>query len=214
MNRTYCCFVCFEEFSCYEDFKSHVLESHEEGRDYVKCPLVRCGAPVRDIPTHFKAHHPNEKMPKVPQKSAIVWRDLKTRKREKKARYKEGWHDSTKMNRKFKFRSSWEETMFQCLDLWDDVVAYEAEPFKIPYLYEGAAHNYTPDIFVHFVDGRKEVWEIKPEGQTKLERNKAKWHAARDACANRGWEFEVITETEIEKLKKHIRLKNLNENEL
>ena len=27
------------------------------------------------------------------------------------------------------------------------------------------------DILIHFLDGHKEIWEIKPEGQTELEKN-------------------------------------------
>ena len=54
----------------YESYKSHILENHEEGREYVICPLTRCGCPVRCVRTHFKAKHPHEKsIPKTDRKS-------------------------------------------------------------------------------------------------------------------------------------------------
>lgn len=204
-RRIYQCFCCGKEFELYTEYKEHILRNHEEGKDYVKCPLARCQAPIRDVRAHFKAIHKTEPLPRTGQMTALIWRDIRHTK--KKRKFKQGWYDSTKMKKKLKYLSSWEETVFRCLDVWDDVLAFEAEPFKIPYLFEGVAHNYTPDIFIHFIDGHKEVWEIKPKNQKRLEINQSKWHSAQAACNNRGWEFKVITESDITFLKRKVKIK-------
>lgn len=213
-KRIYTCFCCGREFDLIEDYKDHIIEEHEEGRDYILCPLKRCGMPVRDVPLHVRAHHKNEPIPKTGQLKALVWKDFGKKKNKKgKPQYKTGWYPSSKMNKKFKYRSGYEETVYQCLDAWQDVLAFEAEPFKIPYLFQGEAHKYTPDILVHFLDGHKEIWEIKPGGQTRLPKNEAKWHAAAEACKNRGWDFVVYTEKGINQLKNKIRIQDVQLNE-
>jgi hypothetical protein len=60
-KRKFTCFVCGRVFTEFEEFKNHIIEKHEEGRDYVICPLERCKTPVRDIKMHFKVKHPSEK---------------------------------------------------------------------------------------------------------------------------------------------------------
>ena len=86
----YLCFVCSEEFLDFEEFKKHIINNHDLGRDYVLCPLKRCGCPVRDIRSHFKAKHPQENLPKCEQYKAIVWRDIckKTNKIKIKRKFK------------------------------------------------------------------------------------------------------------------------------
>jgi len=205
--RKYQCFCCGVQFDTLDSMKEHVLEKHEEGRDYVLCPLPYCGFPVRCLRSHFAARHKSQPMPKNRQMKAIVWKDFtaKGKAKKKKQRFKEGWYESTKMNKRFYFRSGWEETVFECLDQLNEVTAYEAEPFKVPYIWEGSQHEYNPDILVIFTDGHKEVWEIKPSDQTSLKQNQNKWHAATEVCRARGWEFIVLTERGIEKLKMGVR---------
>jgi len=209
-KRKYCCFVCgviFEDD--FEEFKNHIKEKHREGDDYISCPLLRCNAPVRDLRTHFQVKHPGETLPKHGQMKAMIWKDFKSGKaRTRKPKFKEGWHESTKMRRTFRYRSGYEKTVYECLDLMPDVIGYDAEPFRIPYIHLGKEHEYIPDIIVTFNDTRREVWEIKPSSQTHLEINTNKWTAASRECAARGWEFIVITEQGINKLKKRVRMLN------
>lgn len=205
-KKKYQCFVCANQYLDFEEFKNHIKNNHEEGREFVLCPLERCGAPVRDLRLHFKLRHKSEKMPKVPQTKAIIWKDftskgIKTR----KPKFREGWYESTKMQKTFKYRSSYECTVFECLDQWDQIFGFEVEPFKIPYVHKGEHKNYIPDIFITFIDGHKEIWEIKPANQTLIEQNLNKWHAAENICEARGWKFVVIDEREINKLKKKVK---------
>ena len=210
-KRKFQCFVCGVQFEQYDEFTSHVSEKHEEGRDYVKCPLTRCSAPVRDIRAHFKAKHPTEKVPPIGQMKALIWRDIgpKGQIKTRKPKFREGYYDSIKMGKSFHYRSGWECTVYELLDSWNEVIAYEAEPFDIPYIHEGNAHMYKPDLFIAFADGSKAVWEVKPSNQTALEKNQDKWFSAEKACEARGWEFVVVTEQVIEKVKKVVKNQHL-----
>jgi hypothetical protein len=207
-GRKYQCFVCSLIYDEFDEFSAHIVNEHEEGTDYVLCPLERCKAPVRCIKSHYKARHPSEKMPHKGMLKATIWRDIdpqgKIKKR--KAKFRTGWHESSKMKKNFYYRSSWEKITYECLDSWHDVVAYDVEPFKIPYIHNGECHDYIPDLFIAFLDGHKEIWEIKPTNQTSLKKNQDKWFSARRACEAREWNFIVVTEQVMNKLK--IKVKN------
>ena len=201
------CFVCGVAFSAgdFASYKSHILEKHEEGRDYVLCKCDWCLMPCRNLALHYKVKHKGQPIPKC-QLKPIVWKDFSSRgkAKTKKPNYRDGDYHSVKMNTTFHYRSGYEEQVYNCLDSLVEVHAFAAEPFKIPYIFKGETHEYTPDILVSFMDGRKEVWEVKPANQTNLPVNKAKWAAAECACTLRGWKFLVITEQSIDKLKKQV----------
>jgi hypothetical protein len=210
--RRWQCFVCGLNHNDYDSCRQHIVDKHEQGRDYVLCPLPRCGAPVRDIKLHFKAKHPTEKMTSTagqPNK-ALIWRDFSPtgKKKTRKPRFREGTFISVKNHGKeFYYRSGWECEVYECLEAFHEVIAYEAEPFKdgIPYLFEGSMHKYHPDLAIRFEDGHVEIWEIKPSDQTGLPVNVAKWASADKFCKARGWEFVPVTEVVINKLKARVR---------
>jgi hypothetical protein len=206
-RRVWQCFVCGEDYETFNDFKDHIIKEHEEGKDYVLCPLKRCGAPIRDLRLHFKAKHPREKIPPGCQLKAIVWKDKK--KNKKKPQYKQGSIISEKNDGKeITYRSGYEYDVYGCLELLPEVVAYDTEKVEIPYFYDGKEHIYLPDLRIVFNDEDIELWEIKPDRQKHLPKNQAKWLAAREYCQIRGWRFVVITEVGIKKLKR--KAKNLD----
>ena len=207
-KKQYQCFVCGVMFDNLDTYKEHIIDTHDEGRDYILCPLNYCKTPVRDVRLHFTCRHPGQKIPKKGQLKAMIWRDFSPKggKKTRKPKFKDGWHESIKMNRKFYYRSGYEKTVFECLDVLPEIEAYIVEPFKIPYIWDGTVHEYTPDLIVTFIDGHKELWEIKPSNQTLLEQNQCKWKAAAAACLTRGWKFEVYTEVGINKLKRRKQL--------
>lgn len=208
-ERKWKCFICGKEHTSYDEFKAHIFEEHDEGRDYVRCPLGRCNAPVRDVRSHFKTIHPNDKIPKTCQLKALIWRDQGGRKK-KKVEYNDGYFTSIKNDGlQFHYRSGYELSVYEQLEQLDEVAKYHGESFKIPYFFKGKEHNYTPDISVQFEDDHIEIWEIKPSNQTSWEINKAKWDAAGLYCKARGWKFEIYTETGINKLKKKVRDQNI-----
>lgn len=163
-------------------------------------------APIRDLTAHFKAKHPTDSIPKHhgPNK-AIVWKDFGNKKRKaKKPAYREGHFVSLKNHGKeFFYRSSYECEVLECLEQLHEVIAYDVEPLKdgIPYLHKGEMHKYHPDFSIKFADGHIEIWEIKPANQTSLALNEDKWRAAKIFCESRGWQFIVLTEVGIGKLK-------------
>lgn len=204
-NRKFTCFVCGINLGSHEEYKNHILEKHEKGRDYVLCPLVRCGFPVRCIKTHYKVHHPKEKLviTKDCQLKATIWKDFSTSKKiHKKPAFKEGHFHSEKNKKLLHYRSGYELEVYKALEKIPDVKEYYVEPIKIGYLFEGKKHTYNPDLVIIYQDNHKEIWEIKPSNQTDLPKNNAKWVACDNYCQSRGWRFVVITERGISKLKK------------
>ena len=211
-DRKFCCFCCAMMFTTYEEYKNHILEKHEEGRDYVLCPLSFCKAPVRDQKAHAAAKHPGIPLKYTGMTKAIIWKDFSGgKKKTRKPKFREGFYESTKMHKKFHYRSSWEATMYELLDSWNEVISYDCEPIKIKYIHKGQCRDYIPDLIIKFKSGKTQIAEIKPSNQTLLEINKDKWSAAESACKLRGMEFFVYTEQEIQKLKQKVKLQQLNE---
>lgn len=216
--RKWQCFVCGKQYTDFDTFKKHIIESHEAGREYIICPLERCGAPVRDMKMHFRAKHPTEAPPSTGMMKAMIWKDqtgtgkVKTR----KPSFREGYFVSNKNHGKeMHYRSGMECQIYECLENIPEVISYHVEPFKGGIAYvapDGRQHQYFPDLSIQFSDGHLEIWEIKPASQTSLEVNEAKWSAANAFCTARGWEFIVITEVGLGKLKRRAKLeKALNE---
>ncbi len=203
----YCCFCCGVQFSEYQEFKLHILNDHEEGRDFVRCPLNHCGAPVRDVKLHLKVKHPGFKVDNFKgQTRAIIWNDFSSKgKKTRKPKFKQGKYESTKTGKMLTYRSGLEEKLYKILDQDENVMSFYSEPFNIDYIHKGKAHKYIPDLIVNFMDGSRSLWEVKPSNQTNLEQNKNKWKAAEKACKIRGWKFEVYTETKIKKLEMEVK---------
>jgi hypothetical protein len=207
-SRKYQCFCCGLEFQEYEEFKSHIVENHDEGREYLICPLSHCNSPVRDLKMHFKVKHPSFDFKKIKgQERAMIWHDFtsKGKRKTKKPKFKQGKYQSIKTGKVLPYRSGMEERVYKLLDRHDDVASFDYEPFEVGYIHRGQAHKYIPDIFVTFFDGHRELWEVKPSNQTNLEVNKNKWLAANEACKVRGWDFHVYTEKKIDQLEKKIK---------
>jgi hypothetical protein len=119
------------------------------------------------------------------------------------------------------YRSSWELKFMRWLDLHPDVIKWSSEEFFIPYLspIDGIIRRYYPDFKIkrRGADGKIEtlVVEVKPDKQTReppVQKrktrkyitevytwgiNQAKWKAATEYCADRGWGFKVFTEHDL-----------------
>lgn len=213
-QRKFQCFVCGQIFSEYPEYKTHIVDNHEEGREYVICPLDHCQAPVRDVRLHVKTKHPHFDIKQLGsgyQAKAVVWHDFssKGQKKTRRPTPRTGRYTSLKCGKCFHYRSGLEEQVYGLLDEDMEVMAYDVEPFQIDYIWKGQAHKYIPDIIVIFQDGHKEVWEVKPASQTEYDQNQAKWKAAEEACRIRGWGWQVYTEQRIDKLRKKVRSQRL-----
>lgn len=118
-------------------------------------------------------------------------------------------------------RSSWETKFAVWCDHNPSILEWSSETTIIPYKCptDDKWHRYFTDfkIKVRDKDGRSKVYivEIKPDKQTRppqaLQRktrrylqevmtwgkNEAKWEAAKEYCADRGWEFIILTEYQL-----------------
>lgn len=212
-KRTWQCFVCGKNHNDPQTFKEHIVENHEEGREFLLCPLKRCQSPVRDLYAHFKAKHPTEKIPTFKQNKAIIWADISTKNGEtkvtkRKPKFRSGHFVSIKNGCDVPYRSGLECSLYEIIEHTPEIIKYSAEPLSISYFFEGEKHEYIPDLQVQYSDGRIEIWEIKPMNETKLPKNQAKWESAAKYCKNRGWAFQVVTEKYISKLKKKFNNKS------
>lgn len=202
-RRKFTCYVCGLETDDLEAMCVHIRETHEEGRDFVLCPLARCQRPVRDVRVHFKSAHPREKVPTKGQMRAIVWRDQG--KKKSGPRFKEGYYTSAKNGMMdMHYRSGWELDVYRLLEEMNEIVSYRVEPTTIGYWHLGKHRQYHPDLFVEYADGTIELWEIKPNNQKNLPMNQAKWAAAAEYCFARGIDFCVKTEKSIEAMRRDV----------
>jgi len=119
------------------------------------------------------------------------------------------------------FRSSWEFIAMRSLDINPKIKTWSSEEIIIPYRspLDNRIHRYFPDLYVETIDGNKYLIEIKPNNQqqapvlTETKRHKptkkylreniewiknnAKWEAAKAYCENRGWNFRIYGEDEL-----------------
>jgi hypothetical protein len=116
------------------------------------------------------------------------------------------------------YRSSWECKVMNWLDTNDDIISWASEELIVPYVspVDNRKHRYFPDFIVKVKtrDGKLKTMmlEVKPKKQTIQPEvrkrvtkqyitevttyavNVAKWEAATEFCADRGWEFKILTE--------------------
>lgn len=119
------------------------------------------------------------------------------------------------------YRSGWEKKVMDWLDTNDNVKSWSSEEIVIPYRspVDNKVHRYFVDFYVEAIgrDGETKIMllEVKPKAQTqepkptkrKTKRyitevmtygiNQAKWKAAEEYCKNKGWNFQLITESEL-----------------
>lgn len=213
-KRKWGCFVCGRNYDNFADYKDHIGTEHEEGREYITCPA--CKAPVRDLKLHFKAKHPNRLMPKNSQTRVATWfdfkpgKDGKKRRQTKKPKFRTGFFESKKNGCEIFYRSGLEEKFYNLLEQDNDVIGFCAEPFKVPYFWQGKWHDYVPDLRVNYIDSSTEIWEIKPATQTTYDQNQAKWASMNDHAINMGWNFVVQTEVGLGKLERKISKQQKN----
>lgn len=147
--------------------------------------------------------------------------NIKQLKPSKSSRYQQGYINVESCKKIFEsikrdkiiYRSSYERKFIAWLENCKEVKHWGSECIKIPYLYDDQKwHNYYPDYFVEFKDGRKMLVEIKPSSQTRppqgrnswytneYKKNIYKWKAAKEFCDNKGYIFRIFTEKTINEL--------------
>ena len=103
----------------------------------------------------------------------------------------------------------------------ESILEWASEEISIPYRspIDNRVHRYFPDFYMKVKERggnvKRYVIEVKPAKQTKppvkpkrqtkgyirgayeYAKNQAKWKMAREFCADRQWEFKVVTEKEL-----------------
>jgi hypothetical protein len=123
--------------------------------------------------------------------------------KKRKGHYHTGLYTSTKTGQVCKYRSGWEESYMQWLDVNDDVRAWAYESVVIPYVSNvrtGKLRKYHPDFLVEHVDGSQELVEVKPSKRVHQAKVAKKLVAAGDWSRAHGVTFSVVTETELRAL--------------
>ena len=119
------------------------------------------------------------------------------------------------------YRSLWERKFMVYCDKNQNILEWASEEIAIPYRspIDNRVHRYFPDFYmkVKEMNGKikRYMIEVKPAKQTKpptkpkrqtkgyireayeYAKNQAKWKMAREFCADRQWEFKVVTEKEL-----------------
>jgi TnsA endonuclease N terminal len=119
------------------------------------------------------------------------------------------------------YRSLWERKFCVYCDTNERILEWSSEEKCIPYRspIDGKIHRYFPDFLIKVKESngsiKKYMIEIKPSKQTvppqkpqrqtkkyisevyEYAKNQSKWEAAKDWCADRGYEFKIITEHEL-----------------
>jgi len=122
---------------------------------------------------------------------------------------------------KITYRSLWERRFMVYCDTTDAILAWASEEVIIPYIspLDNRIHRYFPDFFIKVKQKDQTIKnmliEIKPKAQCSPPKtpkrktknylnevktwgvNQAKWKAAREWCADRKFEFKLITENEL-----------------
>ena len=120
------------------------------------------------------------------------------------------------------YRSLWERKFMVYCDKNSKILEWGSEEIALPYIspHDSRVHRYFPDFYIKVQENtgkiKRYLIEVKPLKQTvkpkkpkrqskgyireafEYARNQAKWKAAREYCADRMWEFKVITEKELD----------------
>lgn len=119
------------------------------------------------------------------------------------------------------YRSLWERKYMKYLDTNENILLWSSEEFFIPYRspIDGRIHKYFPDFMVKEQTSSGKiinyVVEIKPKRQCRepkkpknvtkgyifevkeYAKNTSKWAVAKEWCADRGYEFRILTEEDL-----------------
>jgi len=104
------------------------------------------------------------------------------------------------------FESPLERDHLMLIDQSQNVVWFDVQPVEIRYRHNGKDRRYTPDVLEKDKTGHYTLVEVKPAILVDTEENKMKFAAARAWCAERGYTFKVVTDTDI---RGGFRLKNV-----
>ena len=119
------------------------------------------------------------------------------------------------------YRSLWERKFMVYCDNNQNILEWGSEEIVVPYRspLDNRYHRYFPDFYIKVKESsgkiKKMIIEIKPQKQcvepkvqkrktkayiyevVEYAKNQAKWKAAEEWCLDRGYEFKVLTESDL-----------------
>ena len=119
------------------------------------------------------------------------------------------------------YRSLWERKFMVYCDTRPNILEWGSEEIVVPYRspLDNKYHRYFPDFYIKVKESsgkiKKMIIEIKPQKQcvepkvqkrktkayiyevVEYAKNQAKWKAAEEWCLDRGYEFKVLTESDL-----------------
>jgi len=119
------------------------------------------------------------------------------------------------------YRSLWERRFMKYCDTNVNILEWGSEEIIVGYIspLDNRPHRYFPDFYIKVKEStgqiKKYLIEIKPKKQTvepekkkrvtkgylyevmEYAKNQAKWSAAREFCKDNGWEFKILTESDL-----------------
>ena len=102
-------------------------------------------------------------------------------------------------------RSSWEKRFAKVLDSDENVKKFTLEEFCLPYEDKNGNKKYTRiDFFIIYVNGEKEIVEIKPKKLINYGNNVLKIKAIKEFCKKEKIKFRVLGEKGLENYEKFI----------
>ena len=110
-------------------------------------------------------------------------------------------HPSAKTGQLVHLESALERDFCCLLEFGLDIVSYVEQPVTIEYNLEGKSRRYTPDFLVFYASEKPAVLvEIKyrVDLRSSWAQLKPKFRAAQHYAADKGWEFRLYTELEIQ----------------
>jgi hypothetical protein len=128
-------------------------------------------------------------------------------------------HYLAKNGKTFFYRSSWEKTTLEYLDLLyeeEKVVDFDLEPFCIDYFDEGFKYSLRIDFQIKLFNNEILILECKPIGLRNYGRNQIKINAYQEYCEKNGYRFILFGEKEINSLESFfgMQLSDLSTEEL
>ena len=102
-----------------------------------------------------------------------------------------GKYPSWKMRRMVQWESENELNAFRLLDCDPDVTRFHEQPCEVMYFIDGQARSHYPDILVE-KNGRKELWEVKPESEAEEHRIAARTALLVQGLPLWGYTYRVV----------------------
>ncbi len=108
-----------------------------------------------------------------------------------------GIFNSSKMNKKIHYDSSYELEAIEMFESDPNVTSYDRCHFALPCFYNNEPHKYIPDFMVEYFGNNTKLIEIKPNRLIYSEENIGKFIAGKEHCDKWGMDYDIWTEDEL-----------------